>query len=635
MRRGARRSALGVALAAAALAAGCGRGDLDAADPLRRAAAVRALRSGDRALAALVVAQGDSSPLVRAAAAERFAARGGPAAADALGKLLLDPSADVAVVAARGLAEMPGEPRARQQLVTGYAGATAGGRAAIADALDRIGVSLREAIEAEARALWERNLATLQAARGPARAGAAEDLGASGRAEALQRLVSLLDPEHPEAAVAAGAAQGLGDSGEPAARPWLEALLESPDAAIAEVAAVALGRLGDPRAADALAAAGIGDSGRIAAAVADALAALPDAPEVGVALCDLALRAADPHVAARAARDSRRRDADCPARPLLARLGRPGTEAALAALAELGLRGPAAQGAAERVVPLLERSPDAAVRAAAAHALARLGAPAGASAVERRLAAVMGRGAPGDDREAAALLAAAGRLRLGSAEPLLLATARSGRAELRAGALEGLGADGGAAAVDVLAGALDDADPRVRAQAADGLARAGPRGEPALAAAAERATGATAEWRIALARALGETGSADGVPAVAALLDGASAPAAAAALARLGAPTAVPALVAYLGRPGAPARADAIEALAQLVARDAAPAIAALLTDDRPEVRAAAARALGRLRHETASPRLEALRSDYYGRVRRAAVEALARFPSGVPRARR
>jgi HEAT repeat protein len=649
-----------LALASTLLAAGCGRGDLDSPDAARRAAAVRALPAGgERALAVLLVAQRDANALVREAAAERFAARGDAAAADALGSLLVDPADEVATAAARGLAGMPKEQRARRHLVAAYAGATPGGRAAIADALDRIGISLREAVEAEARVLWERNVAALAGGRGPARAGAAEELGASGRAEALQRLVPLVDPARKQDRdVAAAAARGLGESAEWSSRPHLEALLGDSDAALAEVAAGALGRLVDPRAADALAGAGTAETGRIAGATVDALAALPDAAEVGVALCDLAIRTADPAVAARAAREARRRDAECPERPLLAKLGRTGAEAGLAALAELGLRGARAQPVADRIVPLLERSPDAAVRAAAARALAALGTPSGAAAVERRLQAAAARVAerrsrwlpappapgappewidaisPDDLRELPALLGAAGRLRLAGAEPVLLAHARDPRRELRGGAIEGLGALGGGAALDAVAAALSDPDPRIRIAAVEGLGRAGARGAAILIPAAKD-PGASAEWRTAAARALGETGSADAVPALAGLLEGPAVPAAAAALAHVGAPTAVAPLVAYLARPEAPGRADVIEALAQLAARDAAPTIAGLLTDDRPDVRAAAARALGRLRHEPASARLEALRSDYYGRVRRAAVEALAKFPSGVPRARR
>jgi HEAT repeat protein len=644
---------------AAALALACG-GDLASPDPARRAAAVRGQTGGgSRPLAVLLLAQRDASAIVRVAVAETFAARGGPAAADALGKLLLDPVPEVAAAAARGLAGMPAEPRARQHLLAAYADATPGGRAAIADALDRIGVSLREAVEAEARARWERNVAALETGQGAARAGATEELGASGRADAVQKLLPFVNPARSsDGALAAAAARGLGESGDWHARAHLEALLADGSAERAEAAAAALGRLGDPAASDALAAAGTGEMGRLGATAVEALAMLPDAPEVGIALCDLALQSADPSVAARAAREARRRDAGCPDRPLVAKLGRPGAVAALAALAEIGMPRAAAEAATEKVVALVERGPDAEVRAAAARAAARLAGPSAAPAIERRATAIAARlaerrarwivapaaaGAPAEwidrvtadeAREAGAILAAAGRLRVQSAEPLLLAHARDARAEVRAGAVEGLSALAAGASLDAVAAALGDPDPAVRIAAAEGLGRMGPRGAPALVAAA-RAAGATPELRIALARALGETGPADVIPAIAELLDGPSAPAAAAALSRIGAPAAAAPLAAYLARPDAPARADAIEALAQIVARDAAPQIAALLTDDRPDVRAAAARALGRLRHEAASARLEALRSDYYGRVRRAAVEALSKFPSGIQRARR
>lgn len=647
--------------AAAALA--CVRGDLESADPASRARAVRALGGGAAPLAALLVASRDGSPAVRTAAAEAFAGRGGPGAADALGRLLVDPAPEVAVAAARGLSAMPDEPRGRAHLVAAYVDATPAGRAAIADALERLGVSLREAVEAEARTLWERNLAALERGTGPARAGAAEELGASARTDAVQRLVPLVDPNRtPDRLLCAAAARGLGESGDWAARPFLEALLADEDPVLAESAAHALGRLGDPTAADALAAVATGDPGRVATAAGEALVALPDAPEVGVALCELAVRAADPALAGLAARDARRRDAECPLRPIVAKLGRPGALAALASLAELPIPAADQAATAERVAPILDptRTLDPAVRAAAARALARIGGPVASAAVARRAAALAARvverrtrwigGAPApasappewldavspdDARELGALLAAAGQLRVEGAEGLLLPWARDALAAPRAGAVEGLAYLGTGPARDAVVAAMADPDAAVRGAAAEGLARLGAGGAAALVSAAEHAGAASVEWLTTLSRALAETGAAEAVPALARLLDGPAAVPAAAALARIGSPAAAAPLVEHLGRPEAPARADAVEALAQLAARDAAPAIAALLTDDAAEVRATAARALGRLRHEPASARLEALRSDYHGRVRRAAVDALAKLPAGAPRSRR
>jgi HEAT repeat protein len=562
----------------------------------------------------------------------------------------------VAETAARGLAAMPEVPRARADLLAAYGSAGPTGRRAIADALETTGVALREAVEREARVQWERNVAALSG-DAAARPGAAEELGASARGEAVQRLLPLVDPNRTrDAALAAGAARGLGEAGDWTARPHLEALLADGGAPLAETAAGALARLGDPAAADALAAAAASGPSRIARAAVDALAALPSAPDVGTALCTVALRSSDPEVAARAARSVAARDAECPERALVARLGRAGTEAALAALAELSLEPAVARGAAERIAPLLEPARgDAGVRIAAAHFLGRARVAGTAPAVLRRTAAVAeriaaardvpatppraqpaavaGRAEPDrDSAELAALLAAAGRLRAEGAEALLLPAAHDALAPVRAGAVEGLAALATPAAVAAVEGALADPDLRVRLVAADAVGRQGARGAAALARAAQGSS-REPEWLAAVASALGEAGSPDAVAPLAALLDGPAAPAAAAALARLATPAAAPPLVGVLERGDGPARAEAIDALAQLGAREAGPAIAAQLTHDRPEVRAAAARALGLLRYEGASSRLEALRSDYYGRVRRVAVEALAKLPAGASRA--
>ena len=680
-----------LAILAAGTLVACGRGDLESPDPERRVRAVQNLPGNDRSFAALLVAQSDASPGVRLAVAEALGRIGGPRAAEALGALLPDTDPAVAAAAARGLATMPAEPRAKEALLSGYARATPAGRAAIADALDRIGTSLREAVELEARRLWDRNAAAARGSDPAARAGAIEELGASARAEAVAFLLPLIDPGRGiDPALAAAAARGLGQAGDWSVRPKLEALLEQPDGELAEAAAQALGALGDPAAADALAAAGAAGSSRLAAAATDALARLPQAPDVGLALCDVAARTLDPAVAGRAARESRLRETDCPERILLARLGRGGDEAGLAAISEIGFTGPRSEAVAERVLAMLEAGRfDASVRPAACRALGRLGWAGAIPALARRadeaagrvagaraswiagrlpsgpapgfadadaparLAAVVARapavtlvaeagphGAPEwidrvsrtDAAELGALAVALGALRAEASRPRLLALARDPLPVVRAGALEGLAGLGGEGALEAVASALDDPDPGVRAAALSSLPRFGARAVPALSREAARRAGA--EREAAVARALAETDSEDAAPALVSLLEGPGAAEAARGLGRLGIAAGARPLAGVVSGPSGAARLDAIEALAQLATGEGAEEIARHLTSDRPEVRAAAARALGRLRHEAASVRLEALRSDYYGGVRRAAVEALAKLPAGTPRGR-
>jgi HEAT repeat protein len=638
-------------------------------------------------MAVLLVAQRDGDARVRRAAVEAFAERDGAAAVDALAASLGDSDAEVVTLAARALAKRPSAPRTRDALVTAYATATPAGRAAIADALESLGTALSQAVELEARALWERNVRAL-ATPGAARVGAAEELGASARVEAVARLLPLVDPnQNADRKLVAAAARGLGEAGDHSARRHLEVLLEEGDAELAEAAADALGRLGDPAAADALAAAALEGAGRIAASAVEALEALPQAPDVGMSLCEVALRSLDPALATRAARAARERDVDCPVKPLFARLGRPGTEAALAALAEL-------RAAHPDVVPRLSvlidpaRTPERAMRLAALRAIAVLRPPAIAPAVreragalqtrvaaararwipgrlsaqaapgmeksgEERLAAVVGRAAgpvPGADAgapvlaaflsqpggeldELGAALAATGRLKVAGSGPLLLAFVGDPDGAVRAGAVEGLGALGHEKTLEVTAAAIADPDVRVRAAAAEALRRLGPRGAAVLIRAVG-APGLEPEWCATLARRLGEAGVSEAVPVLAGHLRGSCGAAAAQALGRIAAPAGAAPLVEALQDPGAAARAEMIEALAQVGGPAAAAALTRELTSDRPQLRAAAARGLASLRYEPAAERLEALRTDYYGRVRRAAVEALAKLPAGRERAR-
>jgi len=678
------RGACALVLAASLLACG---GSLESDSPARRAAAVRSLASrvGDSPVPALLVAQRDPSPLVRRAAAEVLSQRKGPHAAEALGSMLSDPDAEVAAAAALGLARLGDLDAARSQLTEGYALASPAGRTAIAASLDEIGVSLRDAVEAEARHLWARNLAVLAGGSPEARAGAIEELGASGRTEAVARIRAILEEPTRDARITTAALRALGDAGDESVRPLLEKEMARSDPEIAEAAAHALGQLGDPAATTALARVASDGAAALHRAALEALVSLPAAPEVSQALCNVALRSRSAALAARAARAAWARNADCPASALAARAQR-GDPAAQEAIVELHPEATLVGRLASKLAPVLgDARAASARRIGAATLIGQLGWSAAAPAVDARARAlrarllaarvgwVQGRFAdeaslptdpaqrleflrdrpatlprlapeaprsipewidltsPDDREELGALLTALGRLQPPTAGPLLHECAQDPSASVRAGAIEGVGHLGGADPAPELIAALEDPSALVRYAALRVLPRYGPRAVPSLAAAVGRSGERTAHWRDALAHALGETGAPEALEPLTELLDGTAAAQAAMALGAVGVAAGAEPLLAHLARKEAPGRAAVLDALAQLASRSAGPAVEAELLSDRPDVRVAAARAIGRLRYEPPSGRLEALRVDYDGRVRRAAIEALARLPSGRP----
>jgi HEAT repeat protein len=657
----------------------------------------------DTDLAVLLVAQQDPSPLVRKAAAGAFTASGGVRAVEGLSRLLFDSDPEVVAAAARGLGAIssasPGtdaraalalQRQAAQALAAAYGRADSTGRAEIALGLAALGASLREAVETEARQLWDRNARSLASSSARERAGAAEEIGRSGRAEAVKRLLPLLEARSRDPRLAAAAARGLGWAGERTTREALEDALLQGDAELAEAAAAALAALGDPAAAEALAEAGATGPARLALACVDALLALPRAPEVGVALCEIAVRNVDPRAAERAGRGARAVEADCPERPLALRIRRrgPDSASALAALGALALPPDKVSAPAEGALALLQGSSDASLRGAAARALGLAGYERAVPALQRRADAVRERiqearqpwlagslsrtPAPGFERglppaeaialrplpvaeaartapvpprwvealdssdaeEMAAVAVALAHLKANGALPLALQLLADPDARLRAASVEALSLLGGEEARSRIAAAVSDPEPAVRRAAVAAIARHGALAVPVLAKALATVDPNPEDWRETVARALGDTGVAEAVAPLSALLDGDAAKVAAAGLGRLGTRDAAAPLLSLLERPQALGRIEAIEALAQCASTEAGKTLAAELTSDRPWVRAAAARALGKLRYEPASAALEALRSDYYSDVRRAAVEALARLPSRVPERR-
>lgn len=303
----------------------------------------------------------DPSPLVRRVAVKGLGRSGDAKAIDTLGELLGDPDYDVESEAAKSLSRFNTD-KARAYLLSSYGRRDGPAREAIAVALGPAGFS--EAIRHEAKALWDRNIKALEAGGAAERVGAAEELGRSGRGEAVERLLPLLGDDW--VLVAAGAARGLGAARDKRAVPSLVGVLKENLPALREATAEALGALGDPSAIPALEKVALeGGSGAVAAV--HAIGQLAFVSEGRQSLCKVAAEGTL-DVAALAARLSRRRQS-CPAEPIVARLGRGGADtlAALAALEGLG----AGDSASDRVAALLDSS-DRTLKVAAARVLAAL-----------------------------------------------------------------------------------------------------------------------------------------------------------------------------------------------------------------------------------------------------------------------
>jgi HEAT repeat protein len=142
---------------------------------------------------------------------------------------------------------------------------------------------------------------------------------------------------------------------------------------------------------------------------------------------------------------------------------------------------------AHRVLSMLSRSNDPAVRAAATARLLRAGLPATSSNDDRDMTAVAARAEGGDkaaQQQLSELVTAnAGAVRVGTVKalasggavaiPQLTALLAHRTPEVRAAAVEALGNIGGQPAVTALQGMRNDPDPYVRLRAAVALAQAG------------------------------------------------------------------------------------------------------------------------------------------------------------------
>lgn len=350
--------------------------ELQSPRPDERATAVKKLAERPAAEDLVLFAQAAKDPVafVRTEAAAALGKSNDPQVVDLLGELLSDPDETVQAKAASALAQM-GNEKSRGYLMLQYGRRGRATRQAIVKALTQVNVpgAMAAAVAVEAKNTWERNLQTLTDGSLPERVGAAEELGKSGRAEAVNRLVPLL--KESQVILVAAAVRGLGNANDKRAVGPISELLKESYPQLREAACDALIQLKDEAALPRLLEVAKEKSPASPFAVA-AAAALPQSPETDKVLCDIALSAA-PDDAMAAGQEQRERGG-CPIEPIADKLKNQSTiPAALVALASLG---PTAKDAAPKVLPLLTQS-DAEVRRLAVEALAQMKDESAAPAV--------------------------------------------------------------------------------------------------------------------------------------------------------------------------------------------------------------------------------------------------------------
>jgi cellulose synthase operon protein C len=351
--------------------------DLQSPRPEVRAHAVKALAKQGNAedLVLFTRAAKDMASIVRGEAAGALGESQDPRVVDLLGELLEDADEEVQGRAAMALAQVKND-KAKAYLTLQYGRRGRKTRQVIVQALKTANVpgAMAEAVASESKAIWERNLLALNEGTLPERVGAAEELGKSGRPEAITRLLPLV--RDSQVVMAAAAVRGLGDAGDRRAVPAILLLLNESFPDLREASIGALRKLQDPSAVQRLRAVAV-EKSAVSSLATDAIASLPRTPETDAALCTIALEGAR-REAIDAARAMRTRG--CPLEPILERLSRPASvESGLQAVIGLG---PAAQAALPKVLPLLSAS-DTSQRMLAVEAVAAIGDPSAAPALQK------------------------------------------------------------------------------------------------------------------------------------------------------------------------------------------------------------------------------------------------------------
>jgi HEAT repeat protein len=393
------------AAALLALLAGCDRGrdrvlsDVQSQRPEERAAGIRnlSLRAKAEDLAIFTRGARDPAAIVRAESAEALGRTRDPKQVDVLGELLNDPDEAVQARAAMALAAIRSD-KAKAYLISQYARRGRATREVIVQALKAADVpgAMAAVVSAEAAAIWQRNLRALSEGSLAERVSAADELGKSGRPEAVDRLVEMM--RAPQVILVAAAVRGLGQTRDPrVAEPISKLLVENfPD--LREAVCESLLELQDSNALAKLREVAI-EKSAISALATAAIIALPRMPEVDNALCEVVLFGAPAETLA-AGREMGRRGG-CPMERLLrafpdaADRRRPAKGAKKSSGADAGspptvpaaLRAIAALGAAAReamayVIPLIgDRSRE--LNRLALEAAAQLRDPAAAAEVRK------------------------------------------------------------------------------------------------------------------------------------------------------------------------------------------------------------------------------------------------------------
>ncbi len=638
--------------------------DLQSPRPEVRAQAVKVLakQGNPEDLVLFTRAAKDMASIVRGEAAAALGESQDPRVVDLLGELLEDADEDVQGRAAMALAKVKND-KAKAYLILQYGRRGQKTRQVIVQALKSANVpgAMAEAVAAESKAIWERNLLALNEGTLPERVGAAEQLGKSGRPEAVNRLLPLV--RDSQVILAAAAVRGLGDAGDRRAVAAILPLLDESFPELREASIGALRKLQEPTAVPRLQSVAV-EKSAVSPLATDAIASLPRSPESDAALCTIALEGARGEAIA-AARAMRARGG-CPAEPIAERLSRPGSvDSGLQAVIGLG---PTAQPLLPKVLPLLS-SAETAQRMLALEAVAAIGDASAAPAVQKLyeqelkaveplrqdwvsapLPQVYGSGFDpsmpvsehehGKDEARAAKTSQlfdrvkalnaqrareAGRVLVQPRAPgELYDDVEPAKLEPLAAVLRALGALKAPGAMELLKGHAGDSSVTLRTAALVGLARLGPEGVEATKGGmfeAER------DLQKALAQALAEQGEAGQaalvslVPQLASeklvLLD---------ALDRFGAPASASAVLQTVVREGGAEAVLAANILGRLKARDAVDTLTKALNDPASVARREVLLALGEIGDTQAA---EAVARDLYHdlpEIRTAAAMALTKI---------